>query len=104
MDKRVHIDHFIIVHPKSWDTMIKEDRTLSYDFLSSLKYPNIFVFEYFAPQHMLMLLEQALEKTCLFEFTESDGLGIVHTLIEMCRLRREIDFMDEESFCKSTSL
>ena len=44
---------------------------------------------------MSRLLEQALERTYLFEFTESDGLGIVHTLIEMCRLRKEIDFMDK---------
>ena len=45
---------------------------------------------------MPQLLEQALEKTCLFAYTETDGLGFFHILIEMYRLRREIEFMDED--------
>ena len=40
-------------------------------------------------------MHQALEKTCLFEHTETDGLGIIHILLEMFRLRREMEFMDE---------
>ena len=30
--QRAHIDHFIIVHPTYWDTVLKADRTLSYNF------------------------------------------------------------------------
>ena len=50
---------------------------------TSKHYSPIFVFEYLGQENMLKLLEQALEKTFEFEFTESDGLGIVHTLIEI---------------------
>ena len=44
---------------------------------------------------VLLLLDQALEKTCLFKYTETNGLGITHILLEMFRLRREMEFMDE---------
>ena len=39
--QRAHFNHFIIKHPKSWDTRIKADRTLSYNFISSMERPNI---------------------------------------------------------------
>ena len=44
---------------------------------------------------MSMLLDQALEKTLLFEYTDSDGLGLIHVLLEMFRFRREMEFIVE---------
>ena len=70
--KSAHIDHFIIVHPKSLDTMIKADRTLSYDFISSMEPTKIvhenkeiptFVFKYLVQENLSKFIEQALEKT-----------------------------------------
>ena len=44
---------------------------------------------------MPRLIDQALEKICLFAHTETDGLGIIYYLFEMFRLRREIEFIVE---------
>ena len=41
------------------------------------------------------MLDQALENICLIEYTETDGLGIIHILLEMLRLSREMEFMHE---------
>ena len=38
---------------------------------------------------------KALEKACLIACTASDGLGMIHILLEMPRLKKEIGFMDE---------
>ena len=44
---------------------------------------------------MSLLLDQALDKTYLFEYTETAGLGMTHILFEMFRLKREMEFLDE---------
>ena len=59
--QRAHIDHFLIMHPRNWDSMLRADIT----------------------QNMEKLLDQALEKTCIFQFTEMDGLGMIQILLEM---------------------
>ena len=67
----------------------------------------LLIFEYFAQKNMSLLLDQALEKTCLFEYTETEGMGIIHLLLEMIRLTRELEFVVEnqaidfvKSYCK----
>ena len=47
-------------------------------------------------KNMEKLLDIALEKSCFFEYTEADGLGMTHCLIEMYRIRKELLSMDEE--------
>ena len=44
---------------------------------------------------MPQLIDQALDKICLFAHTETDGLGIIYYLFEMFRLKREIEFIVE---------
>ena len=36
-----------------------------------------FVFEYFAQKDMLKPIDAPLESSCLFEYSKSDGLGII---------------------------
>ena len=38
------------------------------------------------------LIDQALEKTCVFACMETDGLGMIHILLEMFRRSRAIEF------------
>ena len=66
--------------------MIETDRTLSYNFITSMEPTNIihenkeipeFIFEYLAQKNMLKLIEQSLEKTFVFAYTETYSLGIV---------------------------
>ena len=45
---------------------------------------------------MTKLLDEALEKTCFFEYTETDGLGMIHCLLEMYRFRKILLSLDEE--------
>ena len=51
--------------------------------------------EYLVQKSISLLLDEALEKTCLFEYTETNGLGIIHILFRFLRFRREMEFMDE---------
>ena len=57
-------------------------------------------FSIFAQQNVLELINQTIEKLCSFEISsESDGLVIIATIIEMVRWRRELDFMyDEQAY------
>ena len=57
---RSHVDHLILIHPKSGDTMLKADRAQNYKFMDSMNPVHIiqentaislFVFEYFAQKH-----------------------------------------------------
>ena len=50
--------------------MLKADRRYTYNF----------ILEYLAQKNMSLLLGQALEKACMFEYTETDDLGIIHLL------------------------
>ena len=54
------------------------------------------VYEYFAQQNLSKLGIQTLGKSCLFEFKAADGLGILSIPTQMFRIRREIEFMDDE--------
>ena len=93
--------------------MVKADRMQSYNFMDSMKPEHIiqenkaisaFFFEYFAQENMAKLIDEVLEKICFFEFTEADGLGMIHCLIEMYRIRIEILFLDEEkALCASST-
>ena len=56
----------------------------------------LFIFEYFAQKSILGFIDKSLEKTCLFHYNEADGYGIVSALITMTKLRRHLDFLDEE--------
>ena len=50
------------------------------------------------------LLDQAFENTYLLEYSELDGLGIVSKLIELLRLSRELEFIDEEKLLTTLSI
>ena len=72
--------------------MLKADRTQPYNCMDSLKREDIiqenkaileFSFEYFTQENVATLLHVALEKTWFFEYTETDGLGMIHCLLEM---------------------
>ena len=102
---RAHVDRFISIVPKTWDTMLSADRSQNYNFMNSMKPAHIiqenkaipvFFFECFMQENMAKLLDTASEKSCLFEYTEADGLGMIHCLLEMYRIRREILSLDEE--------
>ena len=60
-----------------------------------------FVFEYLAQKNSSMLLVQALERTCLLQYTDSDGLDLIHIHLEMFRFSREMEFMDENQARKT---
>ena len=88
--ERAHVDRFILLVPKTWDTMLRADRTTEYNCMKSLYPVHIiqenksipkFFFEYFMQEKMYNRLDIALEKICFFEFTETDGLGMMHCLI-----------------------
>ena len=51
----------------------------------------VFIFEYLAQKNMSLLIDQALERTCSFAYTETDGLGMIHMVLEMFRLRKFMD-------------
>ena len=55
-----------------------------------------FFFEYFLQENMTKLLDEALGKTCFFEYTETDSLGLIHCLLQMHWFRKEIVSLDEE--------
>ena len=91
------MDRFILLVPKTWNTMLRADQTTAYNCMESLNPVHIiqenksipkFFFEYFMQEKMDNLLDIALEKTCFFEFTETDGVGMIHCLIEMYRIRK----------------
>ena len=66
--KRAHIDHRIFMRPKSWDTLIKADRTLSYDFISSMEPPNIIhdnkKYRYLNSQNLMVWVLSILSLKC----------------------------------------
>ena len=41
------------------------------------------------------LINEILEKTCIFHFKEADGIGLILALIAMTKLRTHLDFLDE---------
>ena len=47
-------------------------------------------------ENMATLLDVALEKTCFFKYTETDGLGMTQCLLEMYCIRREIMSLDND--------
>ena len=60
-----------------------------YSFVESMKPADIiienksiplFVFEYFMQKAIVFLIDETLEKSCLFQYSESDGLGITSAL------------------------
>ena len=57
---------------------------------------NCWVYEYFAQYKMSGQIDWILKKSCPFEFTGADGLGMFPILLELLRIRREIEFMDNE--------
>ena len=82
--------------------MLKADRMECYAFLEFMDQLNIlkesesipnFVFEYFAQQDTKLLHDVV---TCVSEANDSDDLGIISLLIDMFRVRRSIDFMDDK--------
>ena len=60
---------------------------LPYNFIASI--------EYLAQKNMSRLIHQKQENVCLFAYTETDGLGIIDSLLKMFRFCREIKFMDK---------
>ena len=67
------------------DNIIQENKAI----------PN-FYFEYFMQKNKANLLDIVLEKSCFFEYTGADGLGMIHCLIEMYRIRKELQILDEK--------
>ena len=47
------------------------------------------VFEHFYQQNKAKIIDQVLKKTRLIKFTEADGLGMIHCLLEMFQTRPE---------------
>ena len=41
------------------------------------------------------MIDETVEKTCLFHFNESDGHCIISALIVMVKLRRHVEFLDD---------
>ena len=56
----------------------------------------LFVFEYFSQTDISGLMDETLEKTCLFHFEEADGIGLISALIVMTKLKVHLDFLDAE--------
>ena len=42
------------------------------------------------------MIDETLENTCLFHTNEADGHGIISALIVMTKLKRHLEFLDEE--------
>ena len=68
--------------------MLKADHTQNNNIIDSMKPDHIisknkaipvFFFEYFMQENMSSLLDVALEKTCFFEYTETDGHDALST-------------------------
>ena len=99
------VDNFILIMPKSWYLMVTADRkTLARpcSFLESMHPENmikenknipLFVFKYFVQTDISGLINETLEKTCLFHCYEVDGHGIISALV--IKLRRHSDFLDQ---------
>ena len=75
--------------------MLRADHTQNYNCMESLKPEDIvqenesipkFFFEYFRQENATNLLNVALEKTCFFEYTETDGLGMTPSLQKVLAL------------------
>ena len=61
------------------------------------KYPLFFFeFEYFAQKDISGLIDETLEKACLFHHEEADGIGLISALIAMTNLKAHLEFLDEE--------
>ena len=56
--------------------------------------PLLFIFEYFMQKDIALKIDETLEKSCLFNYSESDG-GMISTRIVRTKLRRELEFMGE---------
>ena len=55
-----------------------------------------YMFEYFMQKDISGLIDETLEKMCLFHINEADGHGI----IVMTKLRRHLDFIYDEQAAK----
>ena len=84
-------------HAKRWDLMISWRQ---YTLTASLGPENIlkenksipfFVFEYFSQKDISGLIDESLEKTCLFHFEEVDGIGLIST-----QIKNASRFLDDE--------
>ena len=103
---RAHVSRFTLILQKTLYAMHKADRAQNYSFMDSMKPDHIiqenkaipaFFFECFRQENMPKLIDQALEKTCFFEFTETDGVGMIHCLIEMYRIRKAMFSLNEDT-------
>ena len=93
--------------PKSWDMLIRADRVnwRQYTLTASLDPENIikentsiplFVFEYFSQKEISGLIHETLEKSRLFHFEESDGIGLISLLVAITKLKVHLDFLNDE--------
>ena len=53
------------------------------------------MFEHFMNRNISGLIDETLERTCLFRYTSVDGIGLVSALFVMTKLLRELEFLDE---------
>ena len=65
------MDNIYLVMPKSWNLMIRADRVNwnQYTLMASLDPVNS------------GLIDETLEKTCLFHHEEADGIGLISALL-----------------------
>ena len=42
------------------------------------------------------MIDETLEKICLFQFEEADSIGLISALMVMTKLKAHLDFLDEE--------
>ena len=87
---RAYVNRFILIVPKTWDGILRADRTQNYNCMDSLKPEDIiqenkaipgFFFEYFMQENMANLLDVSLEETCFFKYTDTNGLSMIYCLL-----------------------
>ena len=55
-----------------------------------------FCFQIFFAKGISGLIDETLEKICLFNFKEVDGIGLISALMVLTKLKMHLDFLDDE--------
>ena len=83
--EKERVDNFALITPERVDNSFVESMDPENIIRENKNIP-LFIFEYFAQKSISGLIDETLEKTCLFHFNEAHGHGIVSALIIMTKL------------------